>query len=288
MTHRKAPAPLRAAPPALAVALLGIVLAGCPRGEEVARAEEGWLLHGRQEARDTTVRHVRLGDRTLAIDIPHGSVTLRGTEAAEASLTFERIGRGDSRGAAERRLATIEIHETGDDEHYAFTIVPDADRATEVRLTADLPAGVDVVVRLERGAVRLEALHGSADVRTRSGGIEGSALRTARLHAHNDRGHHLLEFAQVPPRADIRLRSANGHIEVVLPEQASLQLAAETRIGDIGVTNLSLTRERFDARGPATRYRARLGGGAGRLVAETEVGNIRFRGAGAPPAQAVE
>jgi hypothetical protein len=269
----------RRQPAAAAVSVLTLIalaLAGCPRGDDVVRTEEGWLVHGREEARDTVARHVHLGDRALAIDIAHGAVAITGSETAEASLIFERIGRGDSRAAAERRLQSIEIEEFGDAERYEFAVGPDADRATEVRLTAEIPPGVDVIVRTERRTELLQALSGSIDVLTKTVCIEVTALRASQLHARNERGHHRIEFAHVPRRADIRLRSANGNLELTLPQDASLQLVAETRVGSIGVENLEVTRERFEDRGPARRYRARLGGGEGRLVAETEVGNIRF------------
>jgi hypothetical protein len=262
----------------LASLILFLSLTGCPAQDDVGRTDDGWLVRGQEEARDTTQRSVRLGERRLVIEIAHGSVTLTGADVAEAQLRFERVARAGSRRAAETRLQEIEIEEVGDVGHYEFQVPPDRARATQVHVVGTVPRGAHVVVRTDRGDVRLSRLGGEINVRVQTGRIEAAGLTSAQVDLRNERGRQEIGFAAVPPRADIRLRSGNGNIDVVLPPDASVQVVAETSLGSIAIDGLGLARERFEERRAETRYRGRLGDGQARLVAQTSLGNIRLEG----------
>lgn len=254
-----------------------IVLTGCPGDDGVVREDEGWLARGETTVRDTTQRAVRLGERPLTIDIADGSITVIGADVDEAHIVFERVARGGSTSAAERRLDRVTIDETGDEARYEFRV--ERQRQTNVHATATVPNSADLVIRLENGRVRLSDLSGTVDVRGRAGSIDGEALRTQSLNSRIEQGQQRIAFAEVPDRGEIRLRTSVGPVELTLPPDAPLQVSAETSTGAIAVEGMEATRERFEDRQAWTRYRGRFGAGTGTLVVQVDVGNIRIGGA---------
>lgn len=92
-----------------------------------------------------------------------------------------------------------------------------------------LEGTVDVVTT--NGAVHMEDLAGAVSVGTTNGRIEGDSLATPSLRASTSNGAVRLGFVTTPTRLEVR--TSNGGVEVVLPEDAPVvAVSAQTSNGD--------------------------------------------------------
>lgn len=266
----------------LVLAVVTVLLTACPVREGVEVTEEGWLQRGREAARDTIDRAVALEDRALVLDIARGSVTLTGTDVDEARLAIARVARAGSASAAAERLQRLQIDEVGATDRYEFSVAPDRARATEVHVEGTVPRGVELVIRLGRGDVRVTGLTGGLDVLAENGEVVARDLESGQVRIETIRGHQTVSFIAFGRGAEVRLLAENGDLGVALPPNGSAEISVEASVGSIAVHDLPLSRERLEERRRDTRYRARLGDGHGRLVGTTAVGDVHLRAA--PPA----
>ena len=112
---------------------------------------------GRIAARDTLERRFVLGARTLVLDGHAGQVEVAASDSSAVRLRFVRSARGATRSSAERRLASVVLHEVLSDSLAQFVWSSDLD-GTSVRVEGRVPVGARVVIDLDAGRIRADGL----------------------------------------------------------------------------------------------------------------------------------
>lgn len=263
---------------ALAPLLALLLLAACRSGDDVAQGEEGQLRSGREAATAVTERSVGLGERTLVLDVEAGALTVVGTDATEASLRFERVGRGATPEAARRDLDRITIEEIGDAETYRYVAQTGGSDGARVHVEARVPRGTALDLRLRRGPVRLSGTAGNVRVENQNGSIEAAGLAGNTVTLTTRLGTVRAGFAALPAEADVEIETENGDLVLTVPPDASADLDVRTATGNVSVQNLTFADQTLSEEGTGTAFQARLGSGAADLHATTQVGTIELHG----------
>lgn len=256
---------------------LALFLAACG-SDDVERDADGQLQLGKEKVTEVTERSVGLGDRTLVLDVDAGSITVVGTDEAEARLRFVCVARGATEASARQRLEKLTIEEAGDEEIYQYVARANDLESIRVNVEAVVPRGAALNLRVERGGIRLSGTTGTVHVETENGAIEAAGLAGRQVILKTDLGDIDAGFAAFPAGAEAELETENGGIVLTLPPEASLDLDVETKTGNVSVHNLTFTSQNLDESGTGTDFDARLGAGGAELRARTEIGNVELRG----------
>jgi DUF4097 and DUF4098 domain-containing protein YvlB len=153
----------------------------------------------------------------------------------------------------------------------------------EVNVEAQVPRDARLVIRLDAGAIHLDALTGDIEATLASGPIRGAALGGRQVHVRTEAGAVDMGAVALPADAEWRLQTRAGAVSLTLPRRASTSVDAETRTGTIRIDGLEFADRRLDREGVGMRFRGTLGDGNGRLELRTDVGAIRLH-ASPPPA----
>jgi hypothetical protein len=265
-------------PRLLALLAVILVLSGCRRDEGVVRDDEGVVQAGRAEARAVDERAVSLETRRLVIEAGSGSVTVIGTDEAQARLTFERVARAGTEGAAAERLERLTISESGDRDAFIYRVDTDRLEGARVNVEARVPRHASVEVRLTRGSIRISEFAGDVRVDARNGEILAAGLAGQRVRLTTEQGNIEAGFATIPLNADNRIETTNGTVRLTLPPDGSADIVVAAGTGSVRAEGLNLTRERYEERRAGVRFRAQLGAGDASLRAETRVGDVMITG----------
>ena len=266
----------------LLIVFVLIVLGGCQSTDEadVDRQSDGTVQLGAVEATDTLSRTVAPSGRPLVLDGFRGAVSIRGSEAATADLTFLRRGRGDTPEAARAARDDISISESGSQDTYTYTLESGRQSMAHaaVDVTGTVPRATTLRVEQVSGPVTTDGVAGPLTVRQDHGPvtIRGAAASVDVVVQNGDLAAH---FQAVPPEATVTLETANGDVTLHLPPDASAQLDAQTNAGAIRAEGLSPTNERFNPLDAGGRYQAEIGGGGASIEVRTNNGTIRFQAA---------
>ena len=265
--------------------LLALLLASCQRGSDVEVGPGGELLSGSERATSLESRGVDLAGRALVLDGFAGTVRVIGIDpGAPARVNFERVARGRTPVAAESRLEGITLEESGDAESYTFRTRAPRPEGLEVNVEAQVPRDARLVIRLDAGAIHLDALTGDIEATLASGPVRGAGLGGRQVHVRTEAGALEIGAVAIPADAEWRLQTRAGAISLALPRLASTAVDAETRTGTVRIEGLEFADRRLDREGVGMRFRGTLGDGDGRLELRTDVGAIRLQAS--PPAAA--
>lgn len=267
---------------AAVVAVMVLALAGCePSGtSDVVLEENGKTRVGPAVATATVSRAVAPGDRTLVLKGFRGTVMLEGTTASTAELEFVKRGLGGTQAEADEHLGGVRVTEEGTAEEYVYTVEADDEDRSAADVRGSIPDGVKLRVEHAAGAVsvlgvtgpiRVEHEHGPVDVR--------DAESSVNVEIKN--GDVTVQYRVLPATASVNLSTANGDMELAVPPESSLQLDAETSVGDIFVRGLTFSPQRLTPRRAGARYVAQGGAGDVTATLRTENGSIVIRNA--PP-----
>jgi hypothetical protein len=259
----------------LFLAAAGVGLAGCQTGgeEDVSRTADGTLRVGRVAAADSVRRAVGPGGRTLVIDGFRGSVRLRATDATTARFLFVRHGRGDDAASAREAMRGVEITERGTAEEYAYELSSDAEARTRVDVRGQIPRSTALRLEQTSGPVTVSGPAGEVTVRHRHGSVEVIDARSS-VDVAIENGDVTARFRTLPPEARVRLQTANGDLSLGLPPDASVQVNAETSVGDVRVRGLQFSPQRLIPTEAGARYAAQRAGGRAVVEMRTENGTV--------------
>jgi len=254
------------------IAMLG---ASCePSGTpDVVPDEDGRMRIGPAEATATTNRAVVPGDRRLVVDAFRGTVLLEGTTAETAELRFIKRGLGATDEEARENLGEVQITEQGTDTEYTFSAESGAEDRSAVDIQGTVPEAVSLRLNRSSGAVslldvrgpiRVRHQHGAVDIRGAAGAVE-VAIQNGDITVH---------MQSVPPDASIDLSTANGDLTLALPPDASVQIDAQTSVGEVFVRGLTFDPQRLTPLSAGARYTAQKGAGDAVITLRTENGSI--------------
>jgi hypothetical protein len=260
----------------LGIGVLIVVLgASCePSGTpDVVPDEDGRMRVGPAEATTTTSRAVVSGDRRLVIDAFRGTVLLEGTPAETAELRFIKRGLGATDEEARENLGEVQITEQGTDTEYTFSVESGAEDRSAVDIQGAVPEAVPL--RLDRssgavslldvrGPIRVRHQHGTVDIRGAAGDVD-IAIQNGDITVH---------MQSVPPDASVDLSTANGDLTLALPPGASVQIDAQTSVGEVFVRGLTFDPQRLTPLSAGARYTAQNGAGDAVITLRTENGSI--------------
>jgi hypothetical protein len=150
-------------------------------------------------------------------------------------------------------------------------------RRINIEYQVKVPAGLNVVVKMEFGNVTLSNVEGRFDLATTNGRILGRAV-SGELQAQAVNGQVIMEMVAVT--GDVRITTVNAALMLGLPPNLNGTIEASTINGGVSVQDSlplqALTKER-------QRLSARLGTGSGpRIELQATNGNVRL-GGGKPP-----
>lgn len=263
----------------LAAVLVLIGAVGCgPREEEdVGQNEEGNLAPGEATVVERVARSVAPADRPLVLSGFNGTVRLDGTEAEVARLVFEKRARGESDAAAREVLAGIELIEQGDASRYEYVMRTNQSARSAVNVRGTVPEDTQLRIDFESGAVALAEVDGPIEIEHQSGSVHVTGA-AASVFVNTRNGDIEVDMRHVPKTARIEMLTSNGDLALTVPEDASLQITAQTEAGQVTVQDLDFASRRLDPQGAGARFEARLGTGNTDVVMSTENGSITLRG----------
>jgi DUF4097 and DUF4098 domain-containing protein YvlB len=172
----------------------------------------------------------------------------------------------------------------GDAESYTYRLNSPHREGAEVNVEAQVPRDADLVIRLESGAIHLDALAGDVDATLRSGSIRAAGLAGADVTLRTESGSVDVAAAAIPGGAEWRVETSAGTIALTLPAGASVEVDAATTTGTIRVEGLAFTHRRLDREAAGMEFSGTLGDGRGRIDVRTDVGTIRLAAATPDPA----
>ncbi len=257
--------------PALVVALLALVTAGCDivtadlRSEETAQWHKTYTL-------DATGR--------LEIDNVNGRIRVEPTEGATVDITALKKARGATPEQAKASLERATIVDSVN-----AGVVKVETKITrrqgisfnggnlQVEYTVKVPAGAEVRLTTVNGGIEIAGLKGRVTAETTNGGVEARGL-SGQLHATTTNGGLDIDLAGLS-EAGVRLQCTNGGIKVRLPRDAKATISAQITNGGISSGDLPI-----DVTGETSRRRleGRMNGGGPRVQIEGTNGGITLVG----------
>ncbi len=215
------------------------------------------------------------------LEAAFGSIELLPATGQTIELVSTRTVRARSDEAARDVLKQLQMQEEVAPDRVSVKAVPlerrNDFRRVNVEYQVKVPAGLNVVLKMEFGNVTLSNVEGQFDLATTNGRILGRAV-SGGLQAQAINGQVIMEMATVT--RDIRITTVNAALMLGLPPNLNGVIEATTINGNVsvheGLQLVALTKER-------QRLSARLGTGSGpRIELQATNGNVRL-GGGKPP-----
>ena len=235
---------------------------------------------GRAEDQWTRTYTVSKAGR-LELEAAFGEIELLPATGNTIEIVATRSVHSRSDEAAKSLLASIEMkEEVAPDRVRLQAWIPEGRRQfrnLNVEYQVKVPAGLNVVLKMEFGNVTLTGVEGQFDLSTTNGRILGRAV-SGGLQAQAINGQVIMEMVAVT--SDIRITTVNAALMLGLPTSLNGTIEASTINGNVSVQDSlplqALTKER-------QRLSARLGTGSGpRIELQATNGNVRL-GGGKPP-----
>jgi len=106
-----------------------------------------------------------------------------------------------------------------------------------VRLTVQVPPGIDVEARSSAGTVAADGLSGALDLHSSAGSVQGEGLQSDQVAAESSAGSVSLRWAQDADPQRVDASSSAGSVTVLLPDQRGTAYAvdADSSAGSVTV-----------------------------------------------------
>jgi DUF4097 and DUF4098 domain-containing protein YvlB len=151
----------------------------------------------------------------------------------------------------------------------------------EVEFAVRVPRGVLVTLTTANGRISTGPLQSVVTATTMTGDIDVATEQFA--SAHSQSGHVRVSMGRTEWAGSLRLSSLSGNVRVTLPDDARVELTAETRTGtiesDFGIGQSPSSRlSRLKPTGSlGSRVRGVIGASERQLAISTLAGNIQIR-----------
>lgn len=209
--------------------------------------DSGWWPANKAEPSDLVIRV----PRTASLDLEGVSADITVRDSAGKAVRIETVsGRIQAKGKAEE----VSVESV----------------SGAVQLAYDSP---QIKAHTVSGSLSIdEGAHSRIELKSVSGGVRLVAGKVERLRFETVSGDVRAEIRALASGARIDGETLSGNITVLLPQDASTDLAIETFSGDIRAPAGEVQRERY---GPGAKLDTRLGGGDGRMRLESFSGTVR-------------
>lgn len=141
-----------------------------------------------------------------------------------------------------------------------------------VRYRIRVPARADLTLESVNGRIGVFDVEGTARLATTNGGIDARNVKGS-VDARTTNGGIGVELSAVDEGEDMRLKTTNGGIELVLPGEIRADIAASTVNGSVS-TDFPI---KFHGKISRKRVRGSVNGGGGSIDLHTVNGSIRIR-----------
>lgn len=214
---------------------------------------------------------------------PDGSVSV---ENVNGDITIEAWDRSDVRvdyritGHSEKAASRVRVKIDSNPDHLRIDTIYEKsnrwwgdDDGASVHYSLKVPASAHLRrIETVNGSVEISGIAGEVEAETVNGGIRARGLKSdAKLSTVN--GAVEAEFDRFGERQRVSMESVNGRVEVTLPENADVDIRAETVHGslrnDFGIA--------VDKGLVGSDLRGKLGNGSARLSLETVNGSVDIR-----------
>lgn len=246
-------------------------------GEVSVDVSEG----GRAEDESTQTYPLTKGGR-IELQIENGDIDLVGAKGAAVEVHSRRRARANNDEAARQLLQQQYFTvEAAPDRLSIRSVKPEAQEAFRRRVRTDyrisVPAGANVAIKNENGAVTLTEVNGRFTVDSTNGRVMGRAV-SGGLDAQMVNGIVIVQMASVT--GDIKVTTVNGHAILGIPPDINATVEASSLNGSVVVQEpLTITATTKDRQ----RLSGRLGTGNGpKIELRSTNGNVRL-GGGEPP-----
>lgn len=247
-------------------------LAACERpAPTVRQSDDGQLVLGDAEVLETTERSVTPGGRALAIDGFNGTIDIGVSDGPTALLRFTRRARGTDEALAADVLAGVIVAEADEAARVRFTLSATDAALAAVDVRGTVPRGTNLELRLTSGTVAVRGVGGPLRVVIDNGTVQVTGA-AAPLDVRAQNGTLDVSLSQLA--SGVTISTANGAISLGLPLGADAALEAETQLGTVLVTGLSIADRRFDVTGVGARLTGRMGQGRHRVAVASLNGEI--------------
>ena len=225
----------------------------------------------RPELEETIDQSVSLAGPCVEVDNAIGEITVEtaGSPDAESTVRIVATKRARSQATLDRVSVLIEptrcglaVHSKGPRNGY-----------WEIDYVLTVPTGIEIEAKQAAGDVRLYDVSSTAAVELGLGDVEVSGFAGASLAVSSGAGD--VRIGDVEAET-IEVGLGTGDIEIVLPNDASYEVAAEAGIGEIRIGPF-LGLEAIEADGLASSVGATLGAGERSLSVKVGVGEIEIR-----------
>ncbi|UCF09873.1 MAG: DUF4097 family beta strand repeat protein [Candidatus Bipolaricaulota bacterium] len=206
----------------VALAVLGVVAAGCGRATIEVVLEEEFTVEG---------------DLVVDVLLPRGDITVETHEGEEVlvSATASLAGGSEDERAAFAAAPPLRITQDGTGVRVRFDLRAEARGEATIDLRLVLPVVCDLELHTGRGDITVHGVHGTVSVASERGDIELRDLE-ATLTATTGRGI-VIAHGQLLA-GEHTVRSSGGRIELWLRHDTCARILAETTKGKIEDSNL--------------------------------------------------
>jgi hypothetical protein len=265
----------RALARALVLVSVGLVAGACDIRVDGNGGFSLDVASGRAQDEWTRSYEISQGGQLEIINV-NGRITAEAGEGPTVEVKAERTARATTDDAARELLSKLDMHEEASSSRVRIEVR--APRMSgmgghELRWTIKVPKGINVDLRTVNGGVRLTGLQGEIRARSTNGGVTGKSLQASSLDASVTNGGVDIELASLPASGNFDLKSVNGGINLMLPNNGRADLTARCVNGGISVTGLELQLEGEQNR---RRVAGKLNGGGARVTVETTNGGVRI------------
>lgn len=167
--------------------------------------------------------------QTLEVIGTNGTMRARGVEGSEVRVLA--VKRGDS---VKMQKVSVQVEQTAEGVRiravYPKQLLLNRNNV-EVNFVVEVPVGVRMVARVANGGINVKSLSGSTELFTGNGGISISDSGWVSAEAVN--GFIRASIREPNWTKPLHFRTANGSINVELPQNASTRIRAKTNNGTV-------------------------------------------------------
>jgi len=213
----------------------------------------------------------------IEIGNTNGRIEVEGVDGSTVEVHAERIARAATDAGAKELLPRISIREEATPDHVTIETQRISGfmigASFEVRYHVRAPKSAFVHVTNTNGVVAVSGLSGKLYAHTTNGGVTATAVSGA-VDAQSTNGSVSVTLASLTDR--VALKTTNGGVTLVVPDDAKADLSASCTNGGINVSGVKLEATESSRR----HVEGTLNGGGVKIDLRTTNGGIRVRSGG--------
>ncbi len=251
-----------------------VLLAACATTAQPARTltDDEWCENERRGDRERAceVRETVISARSLTVDAtPNGGVSVKVWDRADVLVRAKVSAAARRQADAERLVQQTQVR-TRNGQVGAATPRTNGDAWVSVSYEIFAPRRTNLNLHTTNGGVSVHGIAGSIEANAVNGGISLNEVGGSVRARTTNGGVSIALAGDAWDGEGLDVESTNGGISITLPENYSAELSAQTQMGRISTSGLTLNNEQRErGRWTGDEIRATLGRGGARLRAVT-------------------